>query len=60
MVCGGAFLAIAGAGSLFIFPTRPSRTAILYPGLAAMAVFVLFPLLYTAQIGFTNYSSAHF
>ncbi len=31
----------------------------LFPGLAAMAVFVAFPLLYTAQIGFTNYSSAH-
>jgi maltose/maltodextrin transport system permease protein len=29
----------------------------LFPGLAAMAVFVAFPLLYTAQIGFTNYSS---
>ncbi len=31
----------------------------LFPGLAAMAVFVLFPLLSTTQIGFTNYSSAH-
>jgi len=31
----------------------------LFPGLAAMGVFVAFPLLYTAQIGFTNYSSAH-
>jgi maltose/maltodextrin transport system permease protein len=31
----------------------------LLPGLAGMAVFVVFPLLYTAQIGFTNYSSTH-
>ena len=31
----------------------------LFPGLAGMAVFVVFPMLYTAQIGFTNYSSAH-
>jgi maltose/maltodextrin transport system permease protein len=31
----------------------------LFPGLAGMAVFVVFPLLYTAQIGFTNYSSTH-
>jgi len=31
----------------------------LFPGLAGMAVFVVFPLLYTAQIGFTNYSSAN-
>jgi maltose/maltodextrin transport system permease protein len=31
----------------------------LFPGLAGMAVFVAFPLLYTVQIGFTNYSSAN-
>lgn len=31
----------------------------LFPALAAMAVFVAFPLLFTAQMGFTNYSSAH-
>ena len=29
----------------------------LFPGLAGMALFVAFPLLYTVQIGFTNYSS---
>lgn len=29
----------------------------LFPGLAAMLIFVAFPLFYTAQIGFTNYSS---
>lgn len=31
----------------------------LFPGLAAMMVFVAFPIVYTAQMGFTNYSSAH-
>ena len=31
----------------------------LFPGLAGMAVFVAFPLLYTVQIGFTNYSSTN-
>jgi maltose/maltodextrin transport system permease protein len=31
----------------------------LFPGLAAMAVFVVFPLLFTAQIGFSNYSSTN-
>ena len=31
----------------------------LFPGLAGMMVFVAFPLLYTVQIGFTNYSSAN-
>jgi maltose/maltodextrin transport system permease protein len=29
----------------------------LFPGLAGMMVFVVFPLLFTVQIGFTNYSS---
>ena len=31
----------------------------LFPGVAGMAVFVAFPLIYTAQIGFTNYSSSN-
>ncbi|WP_338844549.1 maltose ABC transporter permease MalF [Massilia sp. W12] len=29
----------------------------LFPGLAAVLVFVIFPLIYTISIGFTNYSS---
>jgi maltose/maltodextrin transport system permease protein len=31
----------------------------LFPGLAGMAVFVVFPIVYTMQIGFTNYSSTN-
>ncbi|MEH0166036.1 maltose ABC transporter permease MalF [Roseateles microcysteis] len=31
----------------------------LFPGIAGMLVFIAFPLVYTAVIGFTNYSSAH-
>ncbi len=31
----------------------------LFPGLAGMAIFVAFPLIYTMQIGFTNFSSNH-
>jgi maltose/maltodextrin transport system permease protein len=31
----------------------------LFPGLAGMAIFVVFPILYTTQIGFTNYSSTN-
>ena len=31
----------------------------LFPGLAGIAVFVAFPLLYTVQIGFTNFSSSN-
>ncbi|MEN9629700.1 MAG: hypothetical protein RJA10_2927, partial [Pseudomonadota bacterium] len=31
----------------------------LFPGVAGMLVFMAVPLLYTVQLGFTNYSSAH-
>lgn len=31
----------------------------LFPGVAGVLVFIAFPLVYTAQIGFTNYSSTH-
>jgi maltose/maltodextrin transport system permease protein len=31
----------------------------LFPGVAGMLLFVLFPLVYTVQIGFTNYSSSN-
>ena len=31
----------------------------LFPGVAGMLIFIAFPLLYTVQIGFTNYSSAN-
>jgi maltose/maltodextrin transport system permease protein len=31
----------------------------LFPGVAGMLIFVAFPLVYTMQIGFTNYSSSH-
>lgn len=31
----------------------------LFPGVAGMLIFIAFPLLYTVQIGFTNYSSSN-
>jgi maltose/maltodextrin transport system permease protein len=31
----------------------------LFPGVAGMLLFAAFPLVYTTQLGFTNYSSAH-
>jgi maltose/maltodextrin transport system permease protein len=31
----------------------------LYPGIAGMLLFAAFPLVYTMQLGFTNYSSDH-
>ena len=39
--------------------TSPSTNALryLFPGVAAAAIFVIFPMLYTVGIGFTNYST---
>jgi len=42
--------------------TRSSKTQAwryLFPGVLAMLVFVAFPLVYTVQIGFTNYSASN-
>jgi maltose/maltodextrin transport system permease protein len=47
-----------GAALIGIYASR-GRVAwkYLFPGVAGMLIFVAFPLLYTMQIGFTNYSS---
>lgn len=59
LLWAAGLLALASLG----FHVYLSRAAFafryLFPGLAGMAVFVAFPMLYTAQIGFTNYSSPH-
>jgi maltose/maltodextrin transport system permease protein len=47
---GGAALWIYGFG-------RSLAWKYLFPGVAGMLLFVAFPLLYTVQMGFTNYSS---
>ena len=51
------------AAALFAAWVYTSRRTLalryLLPGLAAFAVFVLMPLLYTVYIAFTNYSSEH-
>ena len=50
-------LALVSLGC-YVYLSRPAQALrYLFPGLAAMLVFVAFPLAYTAQIGFTNYSS---
>jgi maltose/maltodextrin transport system permease protein len=50
-------LALGGA-ALYIYGTAKTVAwKYLFPGVAGMLVFVAFPLLYTVQIGFTNYSS---
>jgi maltose/maltodextrin transport system permease protein len=56
--CGRAGAA-GGCQRLYVYGSarRPGRY--LYPGVAGMLLFVAFPLLYTVQIGFTNYSSSN-
>jgi maltose/maltodextrin transport system permease protein len=50
-------LALGGA-ALYVYGTAQTVAwKYLFPGVAGMLVFVAFPLLYTVQIGFTNYSS---
>ena len=47
-----------GGSALWVYGTaRSVAWKYLYPGVAGMLLFVAFPLLYTVQIGFTNYSS---
>lgn len=50
-------LALAALGFGVYGSERAVAYRYLMPGLVAMLVFVVGPLLYTAQIGFTNYSS---
>jgi maltose/maltodextrin transport system permease protein len=38
---------------------RTGASRYLFPGIAAALVFVIFPMLYTIGIGFTNYSSTN-
>ena len=53
--------ALALFGSAFYVYVAAKQFAFryLYPGVAGMLVFIAFPLIFTARIGFTNYSSAH-
>jgi len=49
-----------GGSAIVVYGTAQSVAwKYLYPGIAGMLVFVAFPLLYTVQIGFTNYSSSN-
>ena len=51
-------LLVLGGAAIFIYGTAQTVAwKYLFPGVAGMLVFVAFPLLYTVQIGFTNYSS---
>ena len=47
-----------GGSAIYVYGTAQTVAwKYLFPGVAGMLVFVAFPLLYTVQIGFTNYSS---
>ena len=51
---------IFGAAAISIYATATSVAwKYLFPGIAGMLLFVAFPLVYTVQIGFTNYSSSN-
>lgn len=52
-------LLLGGSGLGVYMTARSPAWRYLYPGVAAMLVFVAAPLLYTMQIGFTNYSSSN-
>jgi maltose/maltodextrin transport system permease protein len=52
-------LALGGTAIGVYGTARAVAWKYLFPGVAGMLVFVAFPLLYTLQIGFTNYSSSH-
>ncbi len=53
-------LGLLGALAIHVYATAQSVAwKYLFPGVAGMLLFVAFPLLYTVQIGFTNYSSNH-
>jgi maltose/maltodextrin transport system permease protein len=54
----GALL-LAGAGFAVYLSKAGFAYRYLFPGVAGMLLFIAFPLAFTTQIGFTNYSSAH-
>lgn len=55
----GVFLALLALFGYVYSTERLYPYRYLFPGLAAVLVFVIFPLAYTISIGFTNYSSKH-
>jgi maltose/maltodextrin transport system permease protein len=49
-----------GAIALYIYGSAQTQSwRYLFPGVSSMLVFVALPLLYTIQIGFTNYSASN-
>ncbi|MEM8591422.1 MAG: maltose ABC transporter permease MalF [Pseudomonadota bacterium] len=56
----GAILLALAVGFAIIFGTNRFYGArFIFPGVAAVLIFIAFPVLYTIYIGFTNYSSSN-
>ncbi len=56
----GTAALLLGAGVIYLYASaRTLAWKYLFPGVAGMLLFVVFPLAYTMQIGFTNYSSSN-
>ncbi|MGD9781801.1 MAG: hypothetical protein AB7V14_06575, partial [Kiritimatiellia bacterium] len=56
----GAVLALASLFAAWVYNSPRAHAArYLLPGLAAFAIFVLLPLLYTVYVAFTNFSGEH-
>ena len=54
----GVIVLLVALGFLFVFGLRRFYFArFIYPGIATMALFVIFPIVYTIYLGFTNYGS---
>ncbi|WP_416396208.1 maltose ABC transporter permease MalF [Allohahella sp. A8] len=51
------FLVLTGSAVFVFFDKRLYAHRYIYPSLAGMTLFVIFPLLYTVGIGFTNFSA---
>ncbi|MBT9596852.1 MAG: maltose ABC transporter permease MalF [Vitreoscilla sp.] len=55
-----AAMLVVGGIAIYLYSSATTLAwRYLFPGVAGMLIFVAFPLLYTMQIGFTNYSSAN-
>lgn len=54
---GVILIALAGAVALVFGSERFYGTRFILPGIAAVLIFIAFPVVYTIWIGFTNYSS---
>jgi len=57
LLLAGTLLVIAALALWTYTSAKTLALRYLFPGIAAAAVFVVFPMVYTVAIGFTNYSS---